>query len=133
MQQDDEFDSKLTEKGIGQANATRSMHKDCLLDVELVVSSPLSRALKTADLTICPENGISVLSSDNSGNHPDDHSDINIRHPKRICIEELREINGWLLNAKRRKRSELEQIFNPRWNFDSISEEDETWDFSKFK
>lgn len=105
MQEDDQFDADLTKIGIEQALKGKAVNQDRLLDVDLVVSSPLSRALKTADLTICPkEDG-----------------------PKRICIEELREINGWLLNAKRRKKSELQQIFHQRWNFDSLSEEDETW------
>ena len=115
MQEDDQFDAELTLLGIDQAKASRQKNRHLLLDVDLVVSSPLSRALKTADLTICPEQGI------------DRHDESSRRHPKRICYEEWREINGWLLNAKRRTKTELKQLFHPRWDFDSLVEKDETW------
>lgn len=116
MQEDDQFDAELTLLGIEQAKTSREKNRNLLVGVDLVVSSPLSRTLKTADLTICPEEGIYGYGDD------DDR-----RHPKRICYEEWREINGWLLNAKRRTKTELKQLFHPRWDFDSIVEQDETW------
>lgn len=108
MQEDDQFDAELTPLGIEQAIEGKKKYGHLLLGVDLVVSSPLSRALKTADLTICPENGI--------------ESSV-----KRVCIESLREINGWLLNAKRRTKSSLKEKFHERWDFDSLTEDDQTW------
>jgi len=116
MKEDDKFDAELTELGEKQAMDGRIMHQNRLTDVDLVVSSPLSRAMKTADLTLCPERGVQSSFPLNA-----------TKHPKRICLEELREINGWLLNAKRRSRTDLKKIFHDRWDFDVLSEEDETW------
>jgi broad specificity phosphatase PhoE len=104
MGEDDAFDSPLTELGEKQAlSAGRQEHiKHALNDVEMVVSSPFSRALKTADLV--HQRG----------------------DTKRVCIEDFREINGKLLNAKRRTRTELEDLY-PHWNFDHIPMKDESW------
>ncbi len=115
MQEDDEFDAALTPLGVEQALHGRKKYQHLLKDVDLVVSSPLSRALKTADLIVCPERGINSF------------SDEDIYHPKRICVEELREINGWLLNAKRRTKTELQSLFHQRWHFDLLVENDEVW------
>jgi broad specificity phosphatase PhoE len=71
------------------------------------VSSPLSRALATADVIVPPNN--------------DKDTDI-----KRVCVEDFREVNGWLLNAQRRNRSELQETF-PAWDFSQISPTDELW------
>lgn len=104
MGEDDAFDSPLTELGEKQAiHAGRQEHiKHALNDVEMIVSSPFSRALKTADLV--HQRG----------------------DTKRVCIEDFREINGMLLNAKRRTRTELEDLY-PHWNFDCIPMKDESW------
>ena len=104
MGEDDAFDSPLTELGEKQAiDAGRQKHiKHALNDVEMVVSSPFSRAIKTADLV---------------------HQR---RETKRVCLEDFREINGKLLNAKRRTRTELEGLY-PHWNFDYIPMKDESW------
>ena len=70
--------------------------------IQLVVSSPLSRAIQTADRAIP-----------------------SVRN--RICVEQFREINGWLLNAKRRTQSDLKTRF-PAWNFEELAtEDDELW------
>mmetsp|Transcript_19964 Transcript_19964/g.25193 ORF Transcript_19964/g.25193 Transcript_19964/m.25193 type:complete len:322 (-) Transcript_19964:453-1418(-) len=136
MEEDDEFDSELTPKGIQQAKQCQAMNAHKLANVDLVVSSPLSRAIKTADLAICPQNGIEFdldleLELESEANQNDNQNNIirrrRRRHPRRICIEELREINGWLLNAKRRTKSQLQQLFHPRWDFTSLTENDETW------
>jgi broad specificity phosphatase PhoE len=121
MQEDDEFDAELTPLGVEQALHGRKKYEHLLNDIDLVVSSPLSRALKTADLIVCPERGI------------DSFSDEDIYHPKRICIEELREINGWLLNAKRRTKTELQSSFHQRWDFDLLVENDEDWTYEMEK
>ncbi|KAL7539371.1 hypothetical protein ACHAXR_009220 [Thalassiosira sp. AJA248-18] len=110
MQEDDAFDAALTELGENQAiDVGRQAHvRLALRNVEMVVSSPLSRALKTADLAHPLPAGASKS------------------EPRRVCIEYFREINGKLLNAQRRHRSELEQKF-PDWCFRQIPTEDESW------
>lgn len=115
MKEDDVLDAKLTKLGENQAMNGQSQYETYLQGVELVVSSPLSRALKTADLVACPSNGIRNI--DGGKNY----------FPARLCVEEFREINGWLLNAQRRQRQELQNLFHDSWNFDLISENDETW------
>jgi len=115
MRRDDSLDSELTELGMSQARAVlrdRLQHHPILwsrsentkrTNLELVVSSPLSRALQTADLAVPFE------------------------EPKRICREHFREINGWLQNAKRRSLTYLAQQF-PNWDFTHIiTEHDESW------
>lgn len=114
MKEDDAFDAELTSLGKSQAEMAREKHWHQLQSVQLVVSSPLSRAIQTADLVLGPGRGIG--------------SEDEIRvSPKRICVELFREINGWLLNAKRRTREDLQSRFHPEWDFTGLSGEDETW------
>jgi broad specificity phosphatase PhoE len=102
MRQDDALDADLT--GLGKVQAESVERPDHLSSqVQLVVSSPLSRALETADLV----HSASECSS-------------------RVCVESWREVNGNLLNAQRRTVTELNQKF-PQWNFDEIAETDELW------
>jgi len=102
MRKDDSLDSPLTELGRKQAETVNSNFGSMLRNVDLVVSSPLSRALETADLAVpFPAN--------------------------RVCYEQMREINGVLENAKRRDSHQLIRLF-PRWDFDNIPPNDETWD-----
>lgn len=118
MQEDDVLDADLTPLGREQA---RQCHQDYFsvdgessssssynpLGIDLVVASCLSRTIDTADLAFPPASSSST--------------------PKRICVEKFREVNGSLLNGKRRTKSEL-MARNPNWNFDSLeSEEDDTW------
>lgn len=120
MKEDDALDAPLTALGQQQAidNRIRNGHK--LGNIELVVSSPLSRALCTADLTICPEKGLTI-----DGKHDGDNV---IVKPPRIVIEDLREINGYLLNAKRRSKDELIAEFHDSWDFTSLtSNHDDLW------
>lgn len=128
MQEDDQFDAELTPLGVEQALCGRKQYHHLLNGVDLVVSSPLSRALKTADLMLCPERGIQqTIGVDDRCNADSSISDDDTHHPKRICIEDLREINGWLLNAKRRTKTELQSLFHQRWDFDLLAEDDEGW------
>mmetsp|Transcript_32660 Transcript_32660/g.55688 ORF Transcript_32660/g.55688 Transcript_32660/m.55688 type:complete len:345 (-) Transcript_32660:831-1865(-) len=106
MELDDAHDAELTDLGENQAQTARERY--ALSDVELVVSSPLSRALRTADLV-----------------HPPSESSESAKR-RRIAIEHFREINGKLLNAQRRPRSDLVQKF-PHWCFQAIPELDESW------
>ena len=104
MRLDDVLDAPTTELGKQQARELHRMYSWSHLD--LIVSSPLSRALETADIVVPPSiNGETTI---------------------RVCVEDFREVNGWLLNAKRRDRSVLESTF-PAWDFDNIAETDELW------
>mmetsp|Transcript_4961 Transcript_4961/g.10868 ORF Transcript_4961/g.10868 Transcript_4961/m.10868 type:complete len:332 (+) Transcript_4961:85-1080(+) len=118
MAEDDQFDSALTELGENQAmEAGRQEHiRHALRNVEMVVSSPLSRALRTADLVHPPPYSDTITKP----------SSIDSLSPRRKCIEDFREINGKLLNAKRRPRFDLEGNF-PHWCFKQIPEHDESW------
>ena len=106
MELDDAFDAELTELGESQAKTAGGQY--FLNDVDLVVSSPLSRALKTADLVHPPSDVLDATKK------------------RRIAIEHFREINGKLLNAQRRPRDDLIKKF-PNWCFKSIPEQDESW------
>jgi len=102
MRQDDSLDSELTELGRLQAKNVCETFNSHWGDFDLVVSSPLSRALQTAELAVPP----------------------NIQN--RLCYEDFREINGWLLNAKRRAISELKELF-PRWNLEHLKHADDVY------
>ena len=95
MRKDDAFDADLTEAGRAQARSARAP------DVQLVVASPLSRAVETASLM----------------------------YPGRevVCVEELREWCGQLVNSKRRTASQLKQRF-PFVDVSQLNEDDERWD-----
>jgi broad specificity phosphatase PhoE len=100
--QDDSPDSDLTPLGVDQARGVHARYGPFLSKVDAVVSSPLSRALRTADL---------------AAPHP----------ALRIVHESFREINGLLLNARRRTKSEIEARF-PRWNLGHLeAEDDASW------
>ena len=100
MKVDDVFDAPLTPTGVAQAReaASSAAAAAAAAQAELVVSSPLSRALDTADLVFPPEST------------PD---------AKRCCVEELREINGWLINAQRKPASKLKKEY-AHWDFDEF-------------
>jgi broad specificity phosphatase PhoE len=101
MREDDVLDAPLTDLGKEQA---RNVNLSPQSKIDLVVSSPLSRALQTADF-VCPPSALA----------------------KRVCCEHFREVNGDMLNAKRRNRSELEKLFSS-WDFNQLeSEEDSMW------
>jgi len=105
MARDDCFDAPLTPLGVSQAvqGAAALAERWRGPPVDLVVASPLSRALATADLFF--------------GGLPG----------PRLCLEGLREINGWLLNGRRRPRAELRALF-PHWDFAAlVAEDDVLW------
>lgn len=106
MRQDDAFDAPLTKLGEGQARECGERYRSRLSEVELVVASPLSRALRTADL-VCPP------AEEGEGG-------------ERVCVEGFREISGWLMNAKRRNRSDLNKLL-PHWDFSLLTETDKIW------
>ena len=85
--------------------------------VELIVSSPLTRALQTAELAFGH--------ADRDPN--DDPATATTPTIKRVCYEPFREINGWLQNGKRRSKYELMETF-PSWDFSWLtSNEDDQW------
>ena len=109
MRKDDALDAELTELGRSQARSVNLPKKDAD-SIELVVSSPLSRAIETAELVLPPTTKIDPAATTE----------------QRICYEDFREVNGDLLNCKRRERRELVDRW-PHWNFNEISETDELW------
>lgn len=139
MRQDDHFDSPLTPLGKQQASDAEVRFRRLLRDVDLVAASPLSRAVDTADIMVPPSSEVSQPLP--TAQIVDASSDPNAAHarsfattsssarlkPKRIVLENLREINGWLLNAKRRERSDLEKRFHSSWDFSQITQKDEAW------
>ena len=126
MREDDALDSDLTDLGREQA---KQCHRDHFvveggnshnpLGIDLVVASCLSRTIDTADLVFPPNPSTPTKIGGDGGDSP--------LSPPRISIDKFREVNGNLLNGKRRTKSEL-IARNPIWNFDSlVTEEDESW------
>jgi len=114
MRQDDVLDAELTP--LGRDQAKRCFHSYFAADrfhhekstrrspkVDLIVSSPLSRAIETANLVYPTTSSTPV--------------------PK-ICIEDFREVNGELLNGKRRSKTELLHLY-PSWDFDMLETDDD--------
>mmetsp|Transcript_20855 Transcript_20855/g.29266 ORF Transcript_20855/g.29266 Transcript_20855/m.29266 type:complete len:297 (-) Transcript_20855:9-899(-) len=130
MRQDDMFDAPLTPIGRSQALTKRKEYTNELQNVKLVVSSPLSRALETADLTLSPHQGDGE-EEEEEATHKIDVTDNDttlstIIGPKRVCLENVREINGSFMNAKRRSKKELKSSFRC-WDFSELTDLDETW------
>mmetsp|Transcript_11993 Transcript_11993/g.36910 ORF Transcript_11993/g.36910 Transcript_11993/m.36910 type:complete len:238 (-) Transcript_11993:56-769(-) len=94
MRGDDAFDADLTDAGRAQA-AARSE------EVDVVVASPLSRAVETARL-LYPGQGV-------------------------VCCEPLREWMGEMQNSRRRAASDLAAKF-PGADVSNIAEADELWE-----
>lgn len=106
MRLDDSHDSPLTELGRAQGSSVAERYTHLLSSVEVVISSPLSRCLDTANL-VAPSSTTATAT--------------------RVVHENFREINGKLLNAKRRDRSELECLY-PEWSFEDLkSNHDDSW------
>jgi len=119
MRQDDSLDAELTEWGQMQATQLNghlhSTANDIFQKLQLVVSSPLSRAIHTADLAL-PSANISAASSLVGEAKNQNH--------RRVCVEHFREINGWLLNAQRRNITDLCQRF-PAWEMTELEHHDD--------
>mmetsp|Transcript_7916 Transcript_7916/g.11421 ORF Transcript_7916/g.11421 Transcript_7916/m.11421 type:complete len:410 (+) Transcript_7916:75-1304(+) len=132
MRQDDSLDAELTDWGQMQAKQLSESLRQCTTSsdifhkVQLIVSSPLSRAIHTADLVL-PRNAAAIADSSSSSllggvNQLDHHTSSN-RH-RRVCVEHFREINGWLLNAQRRNKTDLCQRF-PLWEMTELQHHDD--------
>ena len=135
MRQDDALDADLTDLGRQQAKkchednfmAAGERHDDNNknsnpLGIDLVVASCLSRTIDTADLCFPPSSSLTTTII------KDEETDLSVSvSPRRISIDLFREVNGNLLNGKRRTKSELVKR-HTNWNFDSLTtEEDESW------
>mmetsp|Transcript_22510 Transcript_22510/g.45931 ORF Transcript_22510/g.45931 Transcript_22510/m.45931 type:complete len:268 (+) Transcript_22510:244-1047(+) len=107
MMEDDAFDAALTDLGRQQGREAAARLGNSMDGVELVVCSPLSRALDTATL---------VLPGPTA------------RGPF-LAHDDLRERSGWMLNAKRRTRAELDARPPPAVDTRTAlwSEADELW------
>lgn len=107
MKKDDVFDAPLTQIGQRQAAtaATSFARTLCAQKIELVVSSPLTRAIATADAVL----PASVAQT-----------------RRRVVREEFRERCGMLLCGKRRTVSALAAA-HPGWDLSQIAEEDQLW------
>ena len=109
MRLDDAFDASLTPMGMEQAqNLARNIPPHVHEGIQLVVASPLTRALHTADIVF-----------------PRDHPRRQADCP-RVSLDLWREVSGLLINAQRRTRTELRQA-NTHWNFDCLEEQDGLW------
>ncbi|GMI26440.1 hypothetical protein TeGR_g5607 [Tetraparma gracilis] len=113
MKADDALDAPLTAKGVEDtrklaASLRATAHP--ALECTLLVASPLSRALRTADLALPPA----------------------ACGAKRIAQPLWREISGLLLNAKHRPRAALEREF-PGWDFAAVAEDDEGFDLAELE
>ena len=137
MRQDDHLDAPLTKLGVKQAKEGEARYGQLLQNAELVVSSPLSRAVQTADAIVPPRTSDTEANAAHSSTSSQPTTDHHARSfatsssslasdvaPKRLVLESLREINGWLLNAKRRSRSDLEKDF-PAWDFSELEDEED--------
>ena len=103
MRQDEEIDNDLTPTGIEQATHVRETAAS--LTPQLILVSPLSRAIDTANIVF-------------------GHSSTTV---PTVCLENLRERNGLLLNGQRRTLHYLQGKF-PRINFEDITRgEDTLW------
>jgi len=107
MREDDAVDADLTPIGVQQAEAVRD---DTTARPQLVVASPLSRALQTADIIF----GAGATAPRSP--------------PPFVCLETFRERNGLLLNGMRRPASFLRERFGAV-DFDDIApgDEDAAW------
>ena len=134
MREDDALDADLTEVGRDQARRAHQLHfasHSTAYDgptpsFDYVVSSPLSRAIDTADL-IYPVSSSDTLDEEANTRIESTPAPTPTKPPRRVCLEAFREINGNLLNGKRRTKTELRQKF-PHWDFGLLkSHHDDTW------
>mmetsp|Transcript_113745 Transcript_113745/g.317696 ORF Transcript_113745/g.317696 Transcript_113745/m.317696 type:complete len:243 (-) Transcript_113745:65-793(-) len=108
MKEDDSFDAALTAAGVEQAERAAEALQQLQgprgpLGVELVVASPLSRALHTADV-VFPQASLPSA-------------------PPRVACEYFRERKGVLASCQRRSASALAAAW-PHWDFSEVLEDD---------
>jgi broad specificity phosphatase PhoE len=104
MALDDAYDAPLTTLGTIEAKDAAKRADNYLAQPQIVLVSPLSRALHTATIAF-PRHTLARAAF--------------------VCDERLRERNGKLLNAKRRPKSELERAF-PTCDFSALADESDT-------
>jgi broad specificity phosphatase PhoE len=148
MKEDDAFDAALTPLGERQAEDAGTLFRTRLAGVQLVVASPLSRAVVTAAIALGVRTRSSMASvpfmltkavrrelAETVGLSESEiraidpaaaHELIAQQRPPRrfVAIESIRERNGLLLNGKRRARSELAAM-HPYCDFSLLTEEED--------
>lgn len=124
------LDSNLTSKGWSQAHALRDHVESSVNGIELVISSPLTRALETASGTFGRAEGRDVLMMEQ-------HDIVNAQssHPTLYCFKDVRYIVHEQCRERlgpsncdaRRQKHVLQQHF-PGFDFSLIhDEEDSVW------
>ena len=108
------LDPSLTVHGVAQANAAKSRIQ--ALRPQLVLTSPLTRALQTAT---------TVMASPDDGKH--NPTAAAMPPPVILALEIVREAYGALLPDKRRSAAELRAAFSPAVDLSMLSEEDQCW------
>jgi len=105
MKIDDAFDAPLTPLGHEESSvAGTNICPERLKQVQLLVTSPLTRAIQTAQTAFPPH----------------------ILQRPHVLMEKWREISGYLLNAQRRPASELQQL-HPSIDCTQLTEDDKLW------
>lgn len=118
------IDAKLTPKGVKQSQEQYANSADCLKGVELIVVSPLVRALETSTITFGDH-----LPNNNANNYDDSNGNTNGRGTKWLAHEGCREELGLLLCNQRQPLSQTTVAF-PHVDFSLLQqygEEDVMW------
>ena len=111
------FDPSLTVQGVAQANAAKA--KIQALRPQLVLTSPLTRALQTATTVMAaPDDGMERNKTPTASATP---------APVILALEIVREAYGVLLPDKRRSAAELRAAFSPAVDLSMLSEQDLLW------
>jgi broad specificity phosphatase PhoE len=129
------FDPGLTAQGFAQAQALRPLVQN--LGAQLVVASPLTRALQTAVSVLSGKEGATATDTastssagsgggSGSGASPPASSGP-ATPPPIVAVEAVREAYGQYLPDKRRTRAELAAAFSPPVDLSALPEEDALW------
>lgn len=120
------FDPGLTAQGFAQAEALRPLVQG--LGPQLVVSSPLTRALQTTIAVMDDGAGKDGDGSGSSSRPPPQETGAGARAtPPIVAVEAVREAYGQFLPDKRRTRAELMAAFSPPVDMSGLPEGDTLW------
>ncbi len=134
------FDPSLTAQGFAQAQALRPLVQS--LGPQLVVASPLTRALQTAIAVLsggdasggggggpADKSGSGSSSTNGSGSKASSSGAAGAAAitPPIVAVEAVREAYGQFLPDKRRTRAELAAAFSPPVDLSALPEEDALW------
>lgn len=123
------FDPGLTAQGFAQAQALRPLVKS--LGPQLVVTSPLTRALQTAVAVLDGAGKNGAGGGEASGaSRPSPEAGVGAgpgATPPIVAVEAVREAYGQFLPDKRRSRAELMAAFSPPVDMSGLPEGDTLW------